>query len=178
MPSPPMPSPPMHGPPMHGPPMHSPLAKKPILRRPRAVPEAEMDITPMIDVTFLLLIFFLVASRMNVDTTVALPKARHGTAVVVRESIILTVASHGDEVKVYRGDSVDPQDAIEAPSLAEQEDAIAAYVEQESAAATPPKRYVLIKAAGAAKHRDVARVARAASQAEVEQLYVAVLERQ
>jgi biopolymer transport protein TolR len=156
--------------------MAHPLARKPLLRRPRALQEADMDITPMIDVTFLLLIFFLVSSKMAADVPVQLPKARHGTAVVVRDSIVLTVAGNGEEVKVYRGDSVAPEDAIEAPSIVEQEEAIAAYVEQESAASTPPKRFVLVKAAGAVKHREVARVFRAASQANVEQLYVAVLE--
>ncbi|MCP4817216.1 MAG: biopolymer transporter ExbD, partial [Planctomycetaceae bacterium] len=35
--------------------------------------DVEMDITPMIDVTFLLLIFFLVASKMSADQAVALP---------------------------------------------------------------------------------------------------------
>ncbi|MCP3692284.1 MAG: biopolymer transporter ExbD, partial [Planctomycetaceae bacterium] len=32
--------------------------------------DVEMDITPMIDVTFLLLIFFLVASKMSADQAV------------------------------------------------------------------------------------------------------------
>ena len=158
--------------------MKGPLARKPLLRRPRPVEEADMDITPMIDVTFLLLIFFLVSSRMAADVPVKLPKARHGTAVAVRDSIVLTVAGDGEKVTVYRGDSVAPESAIEAQSLLDEEEEIAAYVERESIASTPPKRFVLIKAAGAVKHRDVARVARAAGQAAVEQLYVAVLEAQ
>ena len=42
-------------------------------RRPKM--DVDMDITPMIDVTFLLLIFFLVASRVAQDTEVTLPAA-------------------------------------------------------------------------------------------------------
>ena len=42
------------------------------LGRRRGGEDVEMDITPMIDVTFLLLIFFLVASKMSADQAVAL----------------------------------------------------------------------------------------------------------
>ena len=37
--------------------------------RKRRFDDAEMDITPMIDITFLLLIFFLVASKMDEGAT-------------------------------------------------------------------------------------------------------------
>ena len=158
--------------------MAKPLAKKPLIRRPRTVEEAEMDITPMIDCTFLLLIFFLVSSKMNADVPIELPKARHGTAVVMKESIILTVAGEGSDVKVYKGDGVDEANVIAGGSLVEQEEEIARYVEEQSAMSTPPKTNVLIKAARGVKHREVSRVSKAAGQAAVEQLYVAVLESQ
>jgi hypothetical protein len=57
----------------------------------------------------------------------------------------------------------------------DQEEAITRYVEQQ-ANAPPRKHHVLIKAERGLKHRDVARVQRAASKAEVEQLYVAVVQ--
>ena len=63
--------------------------------------DCEMDITPMIDITFLLLIFFLVAARLDEDTPVELPPARHGTAVAVKSSVIITLAE-GD------GENADP----------------------------------------------------------------------
>ena len=46
--------------------------------RGRFVCDAEMDFTPMIDMVFLLLIFFLVASKIDQATSVKLPPARHG----------------------------------------------------------------------------------------------------
>ena len=111
-------------------------------------------------------------------SSIELPKARHGTAVVMKESIILTVAGEGSDVKVYKGDGIDEENLMAGASLVEQEEEIARYVEEQSAMSTPPKTNVLIKAARGVKHREVARVSKAAGQAEVEQLYVAVLESQ
>jgi biopolymer transport protein ExbD len=149
---------------------------KRLLGRSRPQEEAEMDITPMIDCTFLLLIFFLVTSKMSADVGVELPKAKHGSAVVVKESIILTVAKGKDDmVSIYKGDSTDARNLIAGENVAEQEDALAEYVEAQSLS-VPPKRYVLIKAQHDVRARDVARVAKAAARADVEQLYVGVLE--
>jgi biopolymer transport protein ExbD len=64
------------------------LASKSIFKRKRSLEEAEMDITPMIDCTFLLLIFFLVTSKMKPELAVDLPKAKHGAVVVEQSSII------------------------------------------------------------------------------------------
>lgn len=152
------------------------LASKSLLKRKRSMEEAEMDITPMIDCTFLLLIFFLVTSKMKPELPVDLPKAKHGAVVVEQSSIILTVAKDGESVAVYRGNSTAPADLIEGASPLEQEDLIAQYVEEESSRSSPPKKYVIIKAARGIKHRDVSRIQRAAGRAEVEQLYVAILE--
>jgi biopolymer transport protein ExbD len=155
-----------------------PLPRSDLVRRRRPVEEAEMDITPMIDCTFLLLIFFLVTSRMNAETPIELPPARHGGAVVMKESIVITVTQgDGNQANVYKGDTTSPDRLLEGANLVEQEDALARYVEQQ-ANTSPPKRFVLIKGAKGVKHRDVARVAKAAERAEVEQLYVAVLETQ
>jgi len=135
-----------------------------------------MDITPMIDCTFLLLIFFIVTSKLTQDVPIELPTARHGDAVAVKAAIILTVAAtSGGEVRVYRGDSIDPKNRIVGVDLVEQEEAIAQYIEQE-AKGDPLKRNVLIKGAKGVKRKEVARVSRAATRADVEQLYVAVLE--
>jgi biopolymer transport protein ExbD len=148
------------------------------VRRRRKAEEAEMDITPMIDCTFLLLIFFLVTSRMNAETPIDLPPARHGGAVVEKESIIITVAKgEGTQALIYKGDTTNPDRLLEGANAVEQEEALTRYVEQQ-ANTSPPKRYVLIKGAKGVKHRDVARVAKAAGAAEVDQLYVAVLETQ
>jgi len=147
-----------------------------LLRRKRPLAEAEMDITPMIDCTFLLLIFFLVTSRMKAQAPLELPKARHGAVVSERDAVILTVVKGSGELsQVFRGNSTSPNDRIQGDNAAEQEDAVTRYVEQQANSA-PPKHHVLIKAEKGLKHRDVARVQRAAGRAEVEQLYVAVVE--
>jgi len=48
------------------------------LKPRRQLEDTEMDITPMIDVTFLLLIFFIVASKMDESANVPLPPAAPG----------------------------------------------------------------------------------------------------
>ena len=45
----------------------------------------------MIDITFLLLIFFLVATRMDPRANIELPKARTGAAVSARNAVVFTV---------------------------------------------------------------------------------------
>ena len=44
----------------------------------RADSQTDLDITPMIDVTFLLLIFFMVTSTMQSERELDVPPARHG----------------------------------------------------------------------------------------------------
>jgi biopolymer transport protein ExbD len=152
------------------------LAAKSIFRRKRAGEEAEMDITPMIDCTFLLLIFFLVTSKMKPEVAVDLPKARHGAVVVEQSSVILTVSKEGETIRVFRGNSTSPAEEITGANPVDQEDQVAQYVEQQAMQSSPPKRLVIIKAARGIKHRDVARIQRAAGRADVDQLYVAILE--
>ena len=138
--------------------------------------DSEMDITPMIDITFLLLIFFIVAARLDEDAPVELPPARHGTAVAVKSSVILTVAQgENDEAQVYFGDGKAAEQLIDAADLDAQEAAITQYVEEGMAQG---KENVLIKAEEAVRHRDVARVSAAVGRAERENqdLFVAVLE--
>ena len=68
------------------------LASKSIFKRKRSLEEAEMDITPMIDCTFLLLIFFLVTSKMKPELAVDLPKAKHGSR---RRRAVVDHPDHG-----------------------------------------------------------------------------------
>jgi biopolymer transport protein ExbD len=152
------------------------LAKRSLMHRSRPREEAEMDITPMIDCTFLLLIFFLVTSKMKPEVAVDLPKARHGAVVVEQTSIILTLAKEGDEIRVYRGNSISPADRIEGGNPVEQEEEVTRFVEQSSTQSSPPRQNVIIKAARGIKHRDVARIQQAAARADVERLFVAILE--
>lgn len=147
-----------------------------VWRRPRKLEEAEMDITPMIDITFLLLIFFLVASRMDADAGVELSPARYGIAVAAKEAVIITVArAEGGEAQVYKGDGKSPPNLVSG-NFAEQEEELVKYVEA-GLRDTPPKKHVIVKAERGVKQRDVARVDKAVGRTSLrEKLYVAVLE--
>lgn len=147
------------------------------LRRHRMPPsdEAEMDITPMIDCTFLLLIFFLVTSQMRAQMPLDLPAARHGQVVAEEDCVVLTVL-RGDDGRavIYRGNSRDPRDQLGGRSEAQLEEAIVRYVEAE-AGGLRPKRQVLLKAQRGLKQREVALVERAVGRAAFGTLYLAVV---
>lgn len=65
----------------------------PVLPRRRIKSDDALDITPMIDVTFLLLIFFLVASVPDVQAALNLPSAEFGVGVSRQESFVITIAA-------------------------------------------------------------------------------------
>lgn len=59
--------------------------------------DEEMDITPMIDITFLLLIFFVVASKMDPSQTGNIPEAEHGLAISAKDSAIIFIEPAGGD---------------------------------------------------------------------------------
>lgn len=150
----------------------------PIVLRKSKLEDSEMDIAPMIDCTFLLLIFFIVCSHIGQQAGVDLPQARFGVAVASKASVIITVApGDGDLARVFKGDSMSDNDLIAGATVAEQEDAVAQYVAETLEAEDSSAQHVLIKAARGLKHREVSRIARAAVRsAEVTQLFVAVMD--
>ena len=151
-----------------------------ILPRKRVGDDSEMDITPMIDITFLLLIFFLVASKMDTPAPVALPPAKNGSAVGIKNSVVLTIIESEKKgiAKIYKGESGDEGRLVKAGDLAEQEAEMVAYIEA-AIADSIDKTAVLIKAGAGVKHRDVGRVAKAVAKVTgIEQLHVAVKETQ
>ncbi len=142
----------------------------PLLPRRRVQPPAEMDITPMIDITFLLLIFFLVASVPDPIKAVNLPPARHGAAVNPKTSAIITVAERGGPgpALVYLGDGKSGRALPDDPAT---QNALITQFVRESYRST-----VIIKAERGVRHREVSRVAAAAAEAERIELHLAVLE--
>lgn len=148
-------------------------------RRKRKQEDAELDITPMIDVTFLLLIFFIVASRMDPQNVVDMPTAKHGSTVAEKNACVLVVAKgSGEEPIIYLGKSKDP--ANEVKGTDEEKDAkIEAYVDEELHASTP-KIAVLIKAEQGIKFRYIDQVSKAASRAmdPETRLHIGIIERQ
>jgi biopolymer transport protein ExbD len=65
----------------------------------------EMDITPMIDITFLLLIFFIVCSTMDPTKIGTIPEADNGLAIAAKNSAVIFInPGSGDEVILSRMD--------------------------------------------------------------------------
>jgi biopolymer transport protein ExbD len=60
--------------------------------------DGEFDITPMIDVVLLLLIFFMVSARMAPQNTAKLPKAKHGDFAAMHDAVVIMVKSSGSDV--------------------------------------------------------------------------------
>ena len=131
---------------------------------------ADLDITPMIDITFLLLIFFLVASTCDVQTAVELPPARYGKGISERTSVIITVAERGGPgpAQVYLADGKSGAPLPDDPA-AQEEQIIAAVRDSD-------KSNVLVKAEKGLLHREVSRVAAAVGQVEGIKLHLAVFE--
>ena len=61
------------------------------VRRKRSLPDTEIDITPMIDVTFQLLIFFMVTSTMQGNPPADLPPSKSGGSIEVAKVINVVV---------------------------------------------------------------------------------------
>jgi biopolymer transport protein ExbD len=91
----------------------------PVAVKPREVEEAESDMTPMIDVTFQLLIFFMIAATYTVQKTLDVPGIQpdaEGASTVTmeeleRNNIIVKIAADG---AVTIQDAVVPLEEVEA----------------------------------------------------------------
>ncbi|HUP81868.1 MAG TPA: biopolymer transporter ExbD [Pirellula sp.] len=102
----------------------------------------EMDITPMIDMVFLLLIFFILTSKMTGEKTYPVPPAKHGSSVVIKNCIsILVSRGAGGTPVVARGDG---KTFSEDPELQQAE--IAEYIQLELDSGR--KTEVLVRAEG------------------------------
>lgn len=147
-----------------------------LLSRKRAMMDAEMDITPMIDIVFLLLIFFLVASKMDEAASVKLPPAERGQNVSQENAIIVIVKkSDRGDVIVARRDGSPFSNGVE-----QQEVEIGEYVEAGLSGTDPfdrPMQSIILKAQRDVREGDVARVAEAIGHVtDVSVLHYAVLE--
>lgn len=136
--------------------------------------DAEMDITPMIDMTFLLLIFFLVSSRMDAGAEVKLPLAKNGVAITTKNSAVVSVKSLGaDAVDVFLGEKMTSETRLASTAPEDLEEGVQAFV---SAQMSRGKDQVLIRASRDVKHRFVDRILKAIGTVEGASAYVAVLE--
>jgi biopolymer transport protein ExbD len=143
------------------------------LRRRLSDDDIDMDITPMIDMTFLLLIFFLVSSTPDQQTAIDLPEAHHGVTVSQLESVTFTLAEGGISVApAFAADGRIP--GTELPDeLDARRDRVRELVEK---GFRDDKSNVLIKGDKNVAHRDVAQLVKAASQVPGVKIHLAVME--
>lgn len=128
--------------------------------------QADLDITPMIDIVFLLLAFFIVCSKIDEQVQVQLPKASAGISVIEKAAVVMLVVAgeDPDEPRVYKGKNKSPEYLI-AGSPEQQEEAIQDYVVQELNEKQEKVKFTLIKIEGGVKNRQVQLVKFAISKA-------------
>jgi biopolymer transport protein ExbD len=135
--------------------------------------DGHFDITAMIDLVFMMNIFFLVTTVTAALSEIDLPAAKHVSAVEADEAVFVTIVPdfEADSVTVNIGDATTGQ-AISEPAA--QEQAIREAVETGVA---DGKTMVVLKAEKKVRLREMARLSSAAS-AEGVQLNLAVLEKE
>jgi biopolymer transport protein ExbD len=128
------------------------LEVTPPLVMPKRPPlDDEMDITPMIDMTFLLLIFFILTSKMTAEPTYPLPAAKNGNSVSVKSCVVITVrAGSGDTAVVSRADGTVFSDDPE-----QQQAELGEYIQL---GLNTQKSEVLVRAEGAVRNAEISRL--------------------
>jgi biopolymer transport protein TolR len=142
-----------------------PEADGTVSRRNRRAPDGDLDITPMIDVTFLLLIFFMVSSTMQSKPDLDVPVARFGRGVQTDGASVITIwASRGRGATpvIQLGDGAGQEAAL---------DEIPRYVEEGIAA---NRLKVVIKAEGDVPEGFVQDVAKAVKTVNGAELFMGV----
>lgn len=74
----------------------------PVRLSPKRTDEEDIDITPMIDIVFLLLIFFVVASKMDPTQTGRIPKANAGLSVSAKDSAVIFLSPGAADSSIVR----------------------------------------------------------------------------
>ncbi|MCL2117671.1 MAG: biopolymer transporter ExbD [Planctomycetaceae bacterium] len=131
-----------------------------ISQRKKPKYDNEIEIAPLIDMVFLLLIFFLVTSTMERQSSIDLPRTEYGVAVSERNATTISVEGKGANIRVYLGDNIggDPLPDLTQP----QEAAIARAVE---AGYLEGKTSLVIKADREVHTGEISRIIRAATNA-------------
>ncbi len=127
--------------------------------------EGELDITPMIDVTFLLLIFFMVSSTMQGKPDLDVPVAEHAMGVDALGAAVITVfaaASVAESPRIVLGDVQGDDGDLND---------VRRYVEEKSREGI---RKFVVKAEGDVPHGVVEEIARAIKAVDGTELYMGV----
>jgi biopolymer transport protein ExbD len=148
------------------------LGEAALMPRKPLVDEARFDITAMVDLVFMMNIYFLVCWITSALAEIDLPPARHGRAVDIDMAVTVTVTLEEGKVPgVYLGER-SPGKEIAPSELATR--ISAAALEGQRAG----KNIVLIKAEKEVRFRDVSRVAAAAGEVKGMKLHLAVMEKE
>ena len=130
---------------------------EPLVRRRGSHLEANFDITAMIDLVFMLNIFFLVTTVSAVSAEMDIPVVRHCLPTDPEDAAIISiVASNPSYVTVYLGDGALGE------GLTDRDDQARSVHQLVEEAARAGKHIVLIKAEREVKLRDVKRISAAA----------------
>ena len=135
----------------------------------------EMDITPMIDITFLLLIFFVVCSKMDPTQMGRIPEATNGIAISAKESAVVFIEpAGGDKVILKRidGSEFSADEETQTSELIE-------YISKELNSTTgQEKNHVMIMGDGEVSVGEVTRVQKIIGDAfdDISSTYIAVKE--
>lgn len=130
--------------------------------------QGDLDITPMIDVTFLLLIFFMVSSTMQGKPDLDVPVAEHAVGVDALGAGVITVfaaASVAESPRIVLGDVQGPEGDMND---------VKRYVEDKTREGI---RKFVVKAEGDVPHGVVEEVAKAIKSVEGTELYMGVGDR-
>lgn len=130
--------------------------------------QGELDITPMIDVTFLLLIFFMVSSTMQGKPDLDVPVAEHAIGVDAQGSAVVTVfaaTSVADSPRIVLGDVQGDDGDLND---------VRRYVEEKSRAGI---RKFVVKAEGDVPHGIVEEVTKVIKSIEGVEIYMGVGDR-
>lgn len=124
----------------------------------------EIDMTSMIDCTFLLLIFFMVCSTMQSQPDIDLPVAAHSVGVDTQGSALVTIlaGSQAEPPRILLGDGVGEEVAL---------DEVRRFVAD---AVAGGNARIVVKAEGDVSHGFIEDVARQIVAVEGAQLYMGV----
>jgi len=84
---------------------------EPLPGKRHKAPNNEIDVAPLIDVSFLLLMFFMVQQAMNPRPDADVPKAKHGTATDKKTSMVISIKNIKGlkQPKIVLGDGKGPE---------------------------------------------------------------------
>ncbi len=130
--------------------------------------DADLDITPMIDITFLLLAFFVVVSKMDAQRPVDMPRAINGTTIAEENCVVFVVTtdSPGGPSKIFKGQDMSPASQVTSQGALDIEAEVSDYVETEISN-RPTVEAVLIKGAGDARTGDIETIKRGVARSEL-----------